>query len=464
MDRLVLTLLLIAITAVWGWTFSLVKDAIEAYCVIGFLTIRFAIGSAALAGVVARRITVRSLVVGGLIGVVVAVAHLLQTFGLRYTTATNCGLITGLFAVFAPLANRLLFGVRILPLFWAAAGLSVVGLFLLTGAGPSPPNLGDVLALGCAVSLGIHIAMLDRFTKQHDPLALTFVQLAAATIIFLAVWPVAEPVRWPSGTVWLALIVTGVVATAAGFYIQVLAQRRIPAVRAAIILSLEPVFAAFFGFLLAGDRLTGVQFTGAILMFAAVVVSEVFPAQRPATTTQNAAPIGRSWKILAAAGFAAVLLLVGLVYARMNFTQPAHDTTAGPPDSTIAKDRPSEVTKAESEQERSRRMVLGTWADEYQGKRTMTLNADGTGTMVVELSGWRAALSAPRLKFNMKWSVEAGHLKKQTISGEPEAQVNMILKMMGDRVDEPILELTEDRLLLLDGDGKTKYQWKRVRK
>ena len=91
----------------------------------------------------------------------------------------------------------------------------------------------------------------------------------------------------------------------------------------------------------------------------------------------------------------------------------------------------------------------------------MTLNEDGTGTMVVELSGWRAALSASRLKFNMKWSVEGGHLKKQTISGEPEAQVKMILKAMGDHVDEPILELTEDRLLLLDQDGKTKYDWKR---
>jgi hypothetical protein len=109
-------------------------------------------------------------------------------------------------------------------------------------------------------------------------------------------------------------------------------------------------------------------------------------------------------------------------------------------------------------------MVLGTWEDEYQGKRTMTLNEDGTGTMVVELNGWRATLSAPKLKFSMKWSVEGGHLKKQTVGGEPEAQVTMILKTMGDHVDEPILELTEDRLRLLDGDGKTKYDWKRVRK
>ena len=93
----------------------------------------------------------------------------------------------------------------------------------------------------------------------------------------------------------------------------------------------------------------------------------------------------------------------------------------------------------------------------------MTLNEDGSGTMIVELSGWRAALSAPRLKFNMKWSVKDGHLKKQTINGEPETQVKMILSTMGDHVNEPILELTEDRLLLLDKNGKTKYDWKRVK-
>jgi hypothetical protein len=111
---------------------------------------------------------------------------------------------------------------------------------------------------------------------------------------------------------------------------------------------------------------------------------------------------------------------------------------------------------------RYRRMVVGTWEDEYQGKRKMTLDADGTGTMIVELTGWRAALSAERLTFHMKWSIENGHLKKQTVGGEPEVQVRMILSTMGDRVDEPILELTDERLLLLDADGKTKYDWQRV--
>jgi len=111
-----------------------------------------------------------------------------------------------------------------------------------------------------------------------------------------------------------------------------------------------------------------------------------------------------------------------------------------------------------------RRLVVGTWEDDYQGKRTMTLQADGTGTMVVELSGVKAKLFAERLEFEMVWSVEKGRLKKRTLKGEPAVTVQLILKTMGDRVDEPILELTQDRLLLLDKDGKTKYDWRRVRR
>jgi len=121
-------------------------------------------------------------------------------------------------------------------------------------------------------------------------------------------------------------------------------------------------------------------------------------------------------------------------------------------------------TQTDVQDQQSRRLVVGTWQDEYQGKRTMTLQEDGTGKMVVELDGLKAKLFAPRLEFEMVWSVEKGRLKKRTLQGEPAVAVQLILKTMGDRVDEPILELTQDRLLLLDKDGKTKYDWRRVRR
>ena len=109
-----------------------------------------------------------------------------------------------------------------------------------------------------------------------------------------------------------------------------------------------------------------------------------------------------------------------------------------------------------------RSLALGTWQDDYKGKRTMHLQADGTGTMIVELSGLTAKLFASRLEFDMVWSVENGRMKKRTVGGRPEIKVKAILSMMGDRVDEPILELSDDRLLLLDADGETQYDWRRV--
>jgi hypothetical protein len=123
---------------------------------------------------------------------------------------------------------------------------------------------------------------------------------------------------------------------------------------------------------------------------------------------------------------------------------------------------PDEAAEAGSQDEQSRRRIVGVWEDDYRGKRRMTLKEDGTGTMVVELGGLKASLFASRLRFDMLWSVANGRLKKRTVGGAPEAQVQMILKTMGDEVDEPILELTEGRLLLLDRDGKTKYDWRRV--
>lgn len=148
-------------------------------------------------------------------------------------------------------------------------------------------------------------------------------------------------------------------------------------------------------------------------------------------------------------------VILGMMVATPVF---AADTN---PQTGVAQPKNERETTTKDAQQR--RLVVGTWEDDYQGKRTMTLKEDGTGTMIVDLKGVKAALFASRLTFNMKWSVEKGRLKKRTIGGTPSGRVQMILKMMGDRVDEPILELTDKQLLLLDKDGKTKYDWRRVR-
>lgn len=295
-SRLVLSALLLGVVAVWGATFIMVKDAIPRFGVVPFLAVRFLIGSAVLAPFTLRRWTRGGLTSGGLVGLALAAGFLLQTLGLDLTTATSSGLITGLFVVFAPLANRALFGVRTPGKLWVGIAAAVAGLYLLTYGGPavpptpalaagapsSPPGgltgrtLGDFLTVLCAACFGLHVALLDRVTKRHEPLALAQGQLVMAAAVYLAAWPFIRPLGWPPAEVWPALLITGVLATAAAYIIQTLAQRRLSAVEAAMIMFLEPLFAAIFGYI-GGDRLTLVQMAGGAIMLAAFAGVEIYP-------------------------------------------------------------------------------------------------------------------------------------------------------------------------------------------
>jgi drug/metabolite transporter (DMT)-like permease len=278
--RFFYTLLLVAVTAVWGWTFVVVQDAISVYGVLPFLAARFVLAGAALVPIYATKLTRRSLLVGGGIGVVLAAAYLFQTSGLLFTTPTNSGLITGLFVVFAPLADRLLFGASASRQVILAVALSLIGMVLLAGGGPEGANWGDLLTLLCAAALGLHIALLSRYASSHDAGALTLAQILAMALLFVVVWPFFDPVSLPPPEVWVALLVTGLLASAGAFLVQTTVQQRIPAARTAIILTMEPVFAALFGYWLAGDRLVAVQILGAILILSALVIGEVVPVLR----------------------------------------------------------------------------------------------------------------------------------------------------------------------------------------
>jgi drug/metabolite transporter (DMT)-like permease len=265
---------------VWGWTFVVVQDAISVYGVIPFLAVRFILAGAALAPIYATKLTRRSLIVGGGIGVVLAAGYLFQTTGLLFTTPTNSGLITGLFVVFAPLADRLLFGANVSRQVVLAVALSLLGMVLLAGGGPEGANWGDLLTLLCAAALGLHIALLSRYAASHNAGALTLAQILAMALLFAGVWPFLGPVSFPPPGVWVALLVTGLLASAGAFLVQTTVQQHIPAARTAIILTMEPVFAALFGYWLAGDRLVAVQILGALMILSALVIGEVVPVLR----------------------------------------------------------------------------------------------------------------------------------------------------------------------------------------
>ncbi len=271
------TAALILVTAVWGVTFVQVKDAVELYPLLAFLAVRYLIATASLAPVAVLRLRTlgrEGLVAGGFLGVLVAIGIGLQTAGLERTTVTNTGFITGLYVLFTPLLALALFRTPIPRQLWLAVGLALVGLALLSGV-PEGSATGDLLVLASTVAQALQIVMVERYANRFDVFALTFVQVAAAGVAFLAIAGAAGDLSVPRGTtVWAALLVTGLFAVAFALVVQVWAQRRVSATRIAVIFSLETVFAGLFGYLLAGDRLGAIGFAGCAVIFSGILIAE----------------------------------------------------------------------------------------------------------------------------------------------------------------------------------------------
>jgi len=117
---------------------------------------------------------------------------------------------------------------------------------------------------------------------------------------------------------------------------------------------------------------------------------------------------------------------------------------------------------AEQDTETRRKdLILGQWEDEYRGKRRLTVNADGTGRMLVEPEGIGKRLFAAELKFDIEWVLRDGRVTLKMLRGEPKSKVQLILKLYGSEAEYKIMELTDERMLLLDADGMTRYDWRR---
>jgi drug/metabolite transporter (DMT)-like permease len=276
---------LVAIAAVWGLTFVMVQDAIALLPTLAFLAYRFIPAALLVAAIFARR--VRELSAAGwraglAMGAFLTAGYIFQTLGLEETSASNAGFITGLFVVFTPLLGALVLRDRISPLGWAAALVSGMGLYLLSGASGDLEWRGDGLVLLCAVAFAAHILVTARAAAAHDVGALLAVQLGVVGAFCLAAAAVAGDLEPPEGaTVWSALVVTSLVASALGFFVQTFAQRHAPPARTALILASEPAFAGLFGWLLADERLSAVSWAGAVLIMAAILAVELVPRFRP---------------------------------------------------------------------------------------------------------------------------------------------------------------------------------------
>nr|WTC14113.1 DMT family transporter [Streptomyces anthocyanicus] len=276
--------LLVGVTAVWGSTFLVIQDVTRRMSVLDFLAARFVVGALALALVRPRavvRLDAAGWTRGAALGLALGVAYALQAFGLHYTSATVSAFITGLFVVFTPLLAAVVLRQRVALATWAGLVLAVSGLGLLTLRGISL-GPGELLTLGCAVCIALQILGTSAWATGRNPYGLAFAQALTVAVVASAAAAVGGlNIVPPDASSWLAVLWTAGFATAAALVIQTWAQTRISATRAAVIMTLEPVFTAVIGYL-AGHGLTYRQVCGAGLVLGAMLVVELgsTPAKR----------------------------------------------------------------------------------------------------------------------------------------------------------------------------------------
>ncbi|GHH84365.1 membrane protein [Kitasatospora indigofera] len=294
-----LPVLLVAV--VWGSSFLAVKQVAEPDTVIAMLVVRFGLVLPVL-GLVARRalrgLGPREWLGGGLLGLILGGIFLLETYGAVHTSATNAGLVISLTMIFTPLAESAVARTRLPRAFLAAAALSLLGVALLTGdGGLRAPSGGDLLVLGAAVVRTVHVLTMARMkaVRGADSLALTWVQLAAATVVFALASPFAGPSPWsvaaswgPAQWAWLLHLT--VFCTLFAFFVQMWAVRATSPSRVSLLLGTEPLWAAVFGITVAGDRFGVLALGGVVLILAGTEWGRraITPAPAPAPGQQPA--------------------------------------------------------------------------------------------------------------------------------------------------------------------------------
>jgi drug/metabolite transporter (DMT)-like permease len=275
-------------SALWGATFLAVQEALTAASVFVFMGLRFGLAAGCLALIHRRglqELTHAEMLAGAQIGFFLFAGYAFQNGGLLYTLASKAAFITGFGVVLVPL---------LLAVFWrrpisgwtgGGAVLALGGLYLITvPAGPAgfaQLNRGDVLALVCAVMFALHIIFIGVHTPHYRPAVLSFVQIAACAVFSAAAIPAFHWGGWePARLAWTQPLVSGVLITALGatalaFSIQTWAQKYTTPNHTAILLTLEPAFAALTSYLLLHERLGGRSLAGGGLILCGILLSEL---------------------------------------------------------------------------------------------------------------------------------------------------------------------------------------------
>ncbi len=270
---------LLGATAAWGSTFVVTKASLDELAPATFLAWRFGIAAVVLLAVSARRtrsLSAQDLRRAGGLGLLLGAGFLLQTTGLRDTSAGLSGFLTGSSVVMVPVVASVLFGSRVGRSGWLAVGLSMVGLVLLTGGGSASLTGGAAITLLGAACFAGHITGLSEWATPANAVGVTTVSVVVAAVVSAGAALLTGQLSVPASTAaWSSVVYVALVATCLGLAVQAWAQGALSAVTAAVVMTMEPVFAAVLAVLVAGEHLTRAAWVGGLVVVASMGVAEV---------------------------------------------------------------------------------------------------------------------------------------------------------------------------------------------
>jgi len=273
-------------TLLWGSTFVVVKNSLDHASVFVFLALRFTLAGICMAAFRPQVFLVlqREEIFAGIrLGFFMFCGYAFQTAGLRYTSASNSGFITGSSVVLVPLILALFWGKRVTWWVYAGTIAAAAGLYFLTVpvTGVAHLNRGDVLTFFAAMSYAVHIILVGEYAREHSAAALSVLQvLACAALAWLTAFA-AHAIRWQpmrmesTAQLWIGVAVCAVFATALAFSLQLWAQQYTSPSHAAILFTLEPVFAVITSYFVLGERLGWRSIGGAALVLAGILAAEL---------------------------------------------------------------------------------------------------------------------------------------------------------------------------------------------
>jgi drug/metabolite transporter (DMT)-like permease len=284
-QRFLANLSLLGVTAVWGATFTLTKNALQDVPVFSYLAVRFAVASAllvllCLVSPEARTsFQRRTFLHGSILGLFLFGAYAFQTLGLQTSSPSMAGFLTGLSVVLVPLLAKPLLGTKTPSRVWTGAVVALFGLALLCGTDFRAFSIGELEVVICAGFIALQVLYIEKFGSRENSLALATVEIAVLAVLcaLTAIWwpaAAAAPSTWLAPNVLWAVLVCAIPGTALAYWAQNVFQKYTSSAETAIIFAMEPVFAAVIAWLALGDSLSRRQVAGGILIFLSMLISD----------------------------------------------------------------------------------------------------------------------------------------------------------------------------------------------